>query len=275
MKLNLLPTYVKQGQARSKIAIALAVLFFLINGGLFYYYTQQAAELQTLKDENQTLQSKYQAVVAKSAEADSILDQSKLLLTQTAIVEEVRKYNNLYPMVYSVIARYIPDGVRLNSMEIATGEGGDGRGTLRMQANIKDLRQLGQVLSSFYNCEIVEVVGIDEIKGDRVQFPSNPGEAGTGADPNAGGRGGAGGPGGLGAINPNLAGRGGAGLITGPQVEPVLPGYNTYTITCVLKPTFHNVPLKFVKPNVLATLQTAGGQPIAAGSGNPNGGQPQ
>ncbi len=274
MKLNLLPTYVKQSTTRRNVGLFVTTLFIVINAVMLVWYISTSNTLTERKDTKMRMDQEITRIAAISDSADKILEDAKLLIAQTLAVDSVVGFNRRYPDAYMDIVPFIPAGVRVNRMNF-TASGGDanansnpslgataapttGTGSvLVMEVNIKDLKQLTQLLASLYQCPHINLVGIDEIKGPGTRYPSGvsggygPGAGNSSGSPTAGAPS-------AGAFGGGLSS---GGMSSGTSVEPLLPGYNTYVITCVTDEIFD-------KPDVMGIIK-GGSSATVTSSGTP------
>jgi hypothetical protein len=117
MKLNLVPTYVsKERQGRTYIFFAVLIAALGIASSVLMILSSQS-KLREAKAANERAKPGAQAAVDTSAQADTIISDSALIIKDTNLATEMIKHNDVYPDFYTrEIIPYIPPFYRINSL---------------------------------------------------------------------------------------------------------------------------------------------------------------
>lgn len=176
MKLNLLPkTVAKSVQGRS-VMVLMALLVLATAVGSFLYWSRINGELGVLKQEAQAKEPLAQQVVATAAEADSILNGAKIVLTNSELVTAIDRSNMKYPKLYDELLPYIPSFFRMRSITAASA--GPTKATVTITGYLKTFQQYADVMIAllrFPNCNAVGRSGFGPVAaGDQGPFGYNP-----------------------------------------------------------------------------------------------------
>src|SRR5688572_2766225 len=179
MKLNLLPkTAAKSAQSRTAFMV-MALLVVLTLAGTMFYASQISSTLAGYKEEVTAKEALATQVVNTAASADTILAESKIVLTNSELVKQIDNANGKYPRLYNTLKGYIPAFMRVRSMTAASG--GPEQSVVTIQGYIKTFQQYSDVMIAllrFPGCSAVGRSGFGPIAtGDAGPFgydPANP-----------------------------------------------------------------------------------------------------
>jgi hypothetical protein len=179
MKLNLLPkTAARSAQSRTAFMV-MALLVVLTLAGTMFYASQISQTLSGYKEEVAQKEIIAKQVVDTAASADTILANSKVVLTNSELVQQIDSSNGKYPRLYNTLKGYIPAFMRVRSLTAASG--GPENSVVTIQGYIKTFQQYSDVMIAllrFPGCSAVGRSGFGPIAtGDAGPFgydPSNP-----------------------------------------------------------------------------------------------------
>ena len=179
MKLNLLPkTAARSAQSRTAV-FAMAGLVVATLAGTLLYASQVSKTLAGYQEEVAAKEILAKEVVDTAASADTILAQSKIVLTNTALVNAVDVSNGKYPRLYNTLKGYIPAFMRVRSISAASA--GPEQSVVTIQGYLRTFQQYSDVMISllrFPGCSAVGRSGFGPIAaGDAGPFgydPDNP-----------------------------------------------------------------------------------------------------
>jgi hypothetical protein len=179
MKLNLLPkTAARSAQARTAMLAAAALVLLTLLGTLFYSWSV-AKTLANYQEEVRAKEALAQQVVDTAASADTILAESKIVLTNSELVKNVDGSNGKYPRLYNTLKSYIPAFMRVRSLSAASA--GPDQSVVTIQGYLKTFQQYSDVMIAllrFPGCSAVGRSGFGPTAaGDAGPFgydPDNP-----------------------------------------------------------------------------------------------------
>ncbi|MEO7453601.1 MAG: hypothetical protein ABIV13_02425 [Fimbriimonadales bacterium] len=179
MKLNLLPkTAARSAQSRTAL-MAMAVLVVLTLAGTMLYASQVSKTLAGYKEEVAAKEIIAKQIVDTAASADTILANSKIVLTNFELVKQIDNSNGKYPRLYNTLKGYIPSFIRVRSISAASG--GPENSVVTIQGYLKTFQQYSDVMIAllrFPGCSAVGRSGFGPIaSGDAGPFgydPANP-----------------------------------------------------------------------------------------------------
>ena len=220
IKINLLPKTINEKAIIRNTAILFAVLLVAIMAAGFTVKSKLAAstlELQAQTDAAKQIETRVKDLQSK---AQSQLDSIKPIETKLKFIDDVVKYNQVYPDLYAKVARWTYDKVSLSSMSC------DGT-QVTITASVKSLDDLGRFLLNMYRAtDLFTSVSISGVPG----YGAANGASQDGTGGNAG-------PSymqpsmGMASMAP-LAGMG--AIASGVDKKPA-PGYIMFTAVCKLK----------------------------------------
>lgn len=159
--------------------MAMALLVVLTLAGTMLYASQVSKTLAGYKEEVDAKEVLSKQVVATAASADTILAESKLVLTNSELVKQIDNANGKYPRLYNTLKGYVPAFMRVRSMTAASG--GPEQSVVTIQGYLKTFQQYSDVMIAllrFPGCSAVGRSGFGPIApGDAGPFgydPSNP-----------------------------------------------------------------------------------------------------
>lgn len=116
MKLNLLPTYVSKEKAGRNALLLSIVLFLVCVGGAFVMITKSEADFKASQEGLADLRQKATKAKETGDYADTVMQQSTMLLRNTQLAESMLAQSKKYPNLYDSVIRYIPSFYRINTM---------------------------------------------------------------------------------------------------------------------------------------------------------------
>lgn len=159
--------------------MAMAGLVVATLAGTLFYASQVSKTLAGYQEEVAAKEILAKEVVDTAASADTILAQSKIVLTNTALVNAVDASNGKYPRLYNTLKGYIPAFMRVRSLSAASA--GPEQSVITIQGYLKTFQQYSDVMISllrFPGCSAVGRSGFGPIAaGDAGPFgydPDNP-----------------------------------------------------------------------------------------------------
>lgn len=185
MKLNLIPKTAARGAA-SKTMFTVMLIAVIASFVLAFLYNRSLqATLQSWKDDTAAMLPSAQEVVRASKEADEIVAKARIVLTNTALYNEIETRNNAYPDLYDEIKQYIPSFFRVNSMQASSN--GEAGSTMVINGTLRTFQQYSDVMIALLRCPLVVAIGragygpIPE--GDASSFGYSPDYSDRGAIP--------------------------------------------------------------------------------------------
>jgi hypothetical protein len=185
MKLNLIPKTAAKGAASKTMFVFMlaAVLVSLVVA--FMYNRSLQGTLQSLKDDTSAMKQGADEVVRASQEADTILANSVIVLTNKALFDQIEKSNNAYPDLYDEVHQYIPSFFRVRTYTAQSS--GDRMSTMRITGYLQTFQQYSDVMIALLRCpSVVEIgrAGYGPVpEGDTGPFGYNPEVSDRGAIP--------------------------------------------------------------------------------------------
>ena len=159
--------------------MVMALLVVLTLAGTMLYASQVSKTLAGYKEEVAAKEVLAKQVVDTAASADTILAESKIVLTNSELVKQIDNSNGKYPRLYNTLKGYIPAFMRVRSMTAASA--GPEQSVITIQGYIKTFQQYSDVMIAllrFPGCSAVGRSGFGPIAtGDAGPFgydPSNP-----------------------------------------------------------------------------------------------------
>jgi hypothetical protein len=144
MKLNLVPKTVAKGVA-ARNALIISILLVVLNLFLaLFSHLSHTARLQEWKSAYDQKQVEAQKVVETSKKADEVIRDATIILTNTALVNEIRRANTAYPDLYDEIREYIPSFFRVRRMEAVSS--GPGTATVTITGYLKTFEQYSDIM---------------------------------------------------------------------------------------------------------------------------------
>ena len=179
MKLNLLPkTAARSAQSRTALMV-MSLLVVATLAGTMLYASQVSKTLAGYKEEVQAKEVLAKQVVDTAASADTILANSKIVLTNSELVSQIDNSNGKYPRLYNTLKGYIPAFMRVRSISAASG--GPDQSVVTIQGYLKTFQQYSDVMIAllrFPGCSAVGRSGFGPVaSGDAGPFgydPANP-----------------------------------------------------------------------------------------------------
>lgn len=159
--------------------MAMALLVVLTLAGTLFYASQVSKTLANYKEEVAAKEVLAKQVVDTAASADTILANSKIVLTNSELVSQIDNANGRYPRLYNTLKGYIPAFMRVRSLSAASA--GPEQSVVTIQGYIKTFQQYSDVMIAllrFPGCSAVGRSGFGPIaSGDAGPFgydPTNP-----------------------------------------------------------------------------------------------------
>ncbi len=144
MKLNLVPKTVAKGVA-ARNALILTIVAVVLNLILaFFSHLSHTARLQEWKTAYEQKRVEAQKVVETANKADEVIRDATIILTNTSLVNEIRRANVAYPDLYDEIREYIPFFFRVRRMEAASS--GPGTATVTITGYLKTFEQYSDIM---------------------------------------------------------------------------------------------------------------------------------
>lgn len=144
MKLNLVPKTVAKGVA-ARNALIVAIVLVVLNLFLaLFSHLSHTARLQEWKTTYEQKSVEAQKVVDTANKADEVIRDATIILTNTALVNEIRRANVAYPNLYDEIRGYIPSFFRVRRMEATSS--GPGTATVTITGYLKTFEQYSDIM---------------------------------------------------------------------------------------------------------------------------------
>jgi len=116
MKLNLLPTSVSKGK-QGRTATVISILFVLFGVVLAVFLIKSSNDAVARSEEHKSdWETAYQKTVQNSAKADKIIADASVLIKDATLATAMLKHNEVYPVEYADMRRWIPPFYRIRSM---------------------------------------------------------------------------------------------------------------------------------------------------------------
>lgn len=144
MKLNLLPKSVAKN-VQSKAVFFVMLLLVLGTAAASFVFARNAdAELAKLKQEAEHMTPLANIVVETSAEADTILEKAKIVLTNAELVKAIDAANAKYPNLYNRFLPYIPSFLRVRSITAASA--GENKAVITLSGYLQTFQQYSDTM---------------------------------------------------------------------------------------------------------------------------------
>lgn len=263
MKLNLLPTHVSKEKA-TRGALFVGILLLLASlGGSGFLIFKANGDLSDAQNGIGEARGKAQKAKDTADYADTVMQQSTVLLRNTALAKAMLAHNAVYPKLYDEVKTYIPSFYRVSSMSAQSS--GDNQTTVTLVGYLDTYQQYADLMLALLRMPGVESVSRAGFNNDMAYVPAptpddqqgkphKPGEAPIPDDPlkrldyfmAKGSRTGFVGANGYGSGQPGLRG--------------AMPNSSQVTVTLVVSRDTRT-------PDPKATLSASGAAPAGSGPG--------
>jgi len=159
--------------------MVMAAAVVLTLAGTLFYASRVSTTLAGYKEEVAAKEVLAKQVVDTAASADTILANSKIVLTNSELVKQIDDANGRYPRLYNTLKGYIPAFMRVRSLSAASA--GPEQAVVTIQGYLKTFQQYSDVMIAllrFPGCSAVGRSGFGPItSGDAGPFgydPANP-----------------------------------------------------------------------------------------------------
>ena len=144
MKLNLLPKSVSKNVASKSTFFMMLLIVLASLVGAFLYNQKLTGDLAGWKAQAESKVASATKVVAVSQEADRIVSEARITLTNAQLVQAIDAANESYPDLYDEIREYIPSFFRVQSMD-ATSKNAT-TATVTVRGYLKTFQQYSDVM---------------------------------------------------------------------------------------------------------------------------------
>ncbi|HVT13922.1 MAG TPA: hypothetical protein VHE55_16790 [Fimbriimonadaceae bacterium] len=144
MKLNLLPTHVsKEKAARGALfgGILLLLVLLGLSGAMIY---KARGDLALAQDGIAEAEGRAKAAKDTADYADTVMQQSTVLLRNTALAKAMLAHNAVYPNLYDSVKTYIPSFYRISSMSAQSS--GDNMTTVTLVGYLDTYQQYADLM---------------------------------------------------------------------------------------------------------------------------------
>ncbi len=144
MKLNLLPTYVSK-EKQGRFAVVGAVLIAVAGLAIMLFLTRTSREaVQVQQDRINAARNDAQLAVAKSKEADTVMNDARGLILNMTLAQAMDDHNKVYPDLFDDVRKYIPNFYRISSLQ-AVPNGPDSC-TVTMTGYLKSFQEYADLM---------------------------------------------------------------------------------------------------------------------------------
>lgn len=144
MKLNLLPKSVSKNVASKSTFVMMLLIVLASLVGAFLYNQKLTGDLAGWKAQAESKVASANKVVAVSQEADRIVSEAKITLTNAQLVQAIDAANESYPDLYDELKEYIPSFFRVQSMDAKSTSAT--AGTVTIRGYLKTFQQYSDVM---------------------------------------------------------------------------------------------------------------------------------
>ncbi len=176
MKLNLLPKTVSKSVASKMAFVAMLILVVLSLVGAFALNRSYNSDLQVLQEEATAKRAIADKVVQASKEADVIMAEARIVLTNMALVEAIKDATNAYPDLYDELREYVPSWFRVRTINASSTDGNNS--TVEIDGYLRTFQQYSDVMIALLRHPDVVMIGRSGFgpvpSGDEGPFGYNP-----------------------------------------------------------------------------------------------------
>lgn len=156
MKLNLLPTTVARHVQSKLVFVVMLLLVVASLAAAFLVQRDVASDLKNLKEKAEPKVQNANQVRARAAYADEIIAKARVVLTNTALVNQIDDSNKAYADLYDDLMPYIPSFFRVRSLS-AQSQGDTALVTIT--GYLKTFQQYSDVMIALLRFEDATAVG--------------------------------------------------------------------------------------------------------------------
>ena len=164
MKLNLLPTTVARHVQSKLVFVVMLLLVVASLAAAFLVQRDVASDLKNLKEKAEPKVQNANQVRARAAYADEIIAKARVVLTNTALVNQIDDSNKAYADLYDDLMPYIPSFFRVRSLS-AQSQGDTALVTIT--GYLKTFQQYSDVMIALLRFEDATAVGRGKFRACR------------------------------------------------------------------------------------------------------------